>query len=437
MASRPNTPSPTAPAGLESSIREANQLNGADSTDITGLLQLLTLEQRINVLERTAPESPRQTPPITTPQHDDDSDGIRATPCDSDDNHLGKDLQGPPEFCERPEDTGPAKTTTQQHPESENDLVALPETAERPENKEKPEYFRRVYDPLLMVDLQFSDLSFPVKALIDTGATSCSVNLELAKKLGWQLLPGGPMSVYLPDGTALESNKMVSAQFTMGADKSRNFQIVAKVFPSTDDVVLGLPWLRQNRFKVNLRKRTLEQSDYSVRCSYSDTINIDDFTNPPKDVKSCPGPWGAIENKAKSQTTKPASDAILTVEIHFNNLSFPVQALIDTGCTGCILHPRIAANIGSKILPGIAHNASLANGTQLKAAGRVSGEFSIGANSNRKFQVVADILPIAGPWQCVLGLPWLRQNGLIINPMTRTLEGPDYTIRCSINKGRF
>ena len=438
---------------------------------MAAVLQLLTsVEQRIAGLQiapRPRPESPRQPPPITTPQHDH-SDGITATPCDSDDNHSSKDLQGSPEFCEKPEDSGKVQTTTQQHPESENDLLilGLPETAEKPENKEKSTNLILVYYPTLAVNIQFSKLSFPVKALIDTGATSCSISQELAEKLGWQLKPGDPFLMYIPDGTALKSNKIVSAQFTMGADKHRNFQMVAKVCHFNHDVVLGLSWLRQNRFKINTVKRTLEQSDYSVRCV--ETINNNDLKNPLNNANSPPGPGGAIEDKGRAKNSLPqhndsdhastspsepggqsenkgksqtslliVNDAILTVELQFNELSFPVQALIDTGCNGCILHPEIAANIGSKILPGFASDLFLCNGTRLQPAGSVFGEFSIGANRDRKFKVIANILPIGGPWQCILGVPWLRQNGFIINPMARTLEGPDYTIRCSINKGRF
>ena len=74
MALAQNTLSPlTAPAGPESSILEAKQLNGAGSADVAALLQLLTsMEQRMTVLEvalRTRPESPGQPPPMQ-PQAD-------------------------------------------------------------------------------------------------------------------------------------------------------------------------------------------------------------------------------------------------------------------------------------------------------------------------------------------------------------------------------
>ena len=69
MASTQNTPSPlTVPAGLESSIREAEKLNGAGSADMAAVLQLLaSMEQRISGLEsvlRTRPEIRRQPPPM-------------------------------------------------------------------------------------------------------------------------------------------------------------------------------------------------------------------------------------------------------------------------------------------------------------------------------------------------------------------------------------
>ena len=380
----------------------------------------------------------------------DDSDGNILALCDPDNNHTGKDLQSLPELFERVEDTGKAQTTTQQHPDSEHDFKGPTEPAKRPENEKKtgrtvlPEI-----DPLLGVEIQFSNISFPVTAVIDTGAPCCTINLELAEKLGWQLRPGCPLLVNSPSGQVV-SNKVVSAQFTIGTDKSRKFPMVASVLPTNIYVILGLSWLRENRFKINPIKRTLEHSDYSVECTHFTRSHLS---------KIPPGLWGRLEkegkiednlvqhnnsedalasasepgeqpqDKGKPSITLPVADLQLMVEIQFSKLSFPVKALIDTGASGCIVGTTIAEKLGTVAAP-IIESVMRFDGTQVQTTGTVFGEFTIGANNDRKFKLVADYVP--DKVGCLLGLSWLRQNGFIINPMTRTLERPDYSIRCGV-----
>ena len=324
---------------------------------------------------------------------------------------------------------------------------------ERPESEKGTTHTNMMeHDPLLGVEIQFSNMSFPVKAVIDTGAPSSTINLELAEKLGWQLRSGRPLLVASPDGSIVESCKIVSAPFTMGADESRKFQIVANVIPTSYPIRLGLSWLRQNRFKINPIKRTLDQSDYSVECTfYSENLskiplelwekrgnkgqtgNNRQQHNDSQDVlTSAPEPGEQPQDKGKPHITPPAIDPKLILDIQFSKSSFPVKALIDTGSSGCIVSTTIAEKIGITGVPPIPSACTPFDATQLKSTGVAFGTFTIGANFDRKFELRGDILPSSR--ECILGLSWLRQNGFIINPMTRTLEGPDYLIRCGIEK---
>ena len=94
------------------------------------------------------------------------------------------------------------------------------------------------------------------------------------------------------------------------------------------------------------------------------------------------------------------------------------------------MSPELANKLGYKD-KGYLTQMTQADGTKLDSGYMVSAQFTIESTQpERLWQVDAEVLPI-GNRQLILGLSWLRENGLSLYPIKRTLTGPNCSISCS------
>ena len=140
----------------------------------------------------------------------------------------------------------------------------------------------------------------------------------------------------------------------------------------------------------------------------------------------------------------PRHDPLLTIEVIFKTLAHKtsihrtsiqsvantvsITALIDSGASAPVMSPELANKLGYKD-KGYLTRMTQADGTKLESHYMVSAQFTIGS-SLRLWQVDAEVLPI-GNRQLILGLSWLRENGLSLDPIKRTLTGSNCNISCS------
>jgi len=100
-------------------------------------------------------------------------------------------------------------------------------------------------------------------ALVDCGASGCFVNTALVTCLGWQTTRlAVPRMAYNVDGTTNENGLIrltVSLTMRIGdKDERRNFYVIQC---GNEDVILGLPWLREANPIIDWASGTVELPD--------------------------------------------------------------------------------------------------------------------------------------------------------------------------------
>jgi hypothetical protein len=112
-----------------------------------------------------------------------------------------------------------------------------------------------------------------------------------------------------------------------------------------------------------------------------------------------------------------------------NGAEVPVQPMIDSGASGMgFVDPAFARRCGAQLRPS-SRRITLANGSEVRAAGEVTLSYSLAAHSCRlkkatppvHFTSTFTVTPLA-PYELILGVGWLEQHHALIGFRERSIQ---------------
>jgi len=131
--------------------------------------------------------------------------------------------------------------------------------------------------------------SYPIRALLDSGADGCFIDQSLVNRLNLSTLPlDEPIPVRNADGTLSQGGPIDAyADVILFAPPSFRDRLHLEVATLVYDVILGLPWLKRHNPKVNWKEGTLEllrDTTLSALTAVDEPRSLDEPLDPFEDL---------------------------------------------------------------------------------------------------------------------------------------------------------
>ena len=131
--------------------------------------------------------------------------------------------------------------------------------------------------------------SYPIRALLDSGADGCFIDHSLVNRLDLSTLPlDEPIPVRNADGTLSQGGPIDAyTDVILFAPPSFRDRLHLEVATLVYDVILGLPWLKRHNPKVNWKEGTLEllrDTTLSALTTVDEPRSLDESLDPFEDL---------------------------------------------------------------------------------------------------------------------------------------------------------